>query len=80
MKVKVTVNSVAVTTTKFLFCLCDCTVDSDVSTGYFPLLLGILHVCEHAHVQSHVSPGMYCSALPSRRLCPSDIHLFPKNY
>ena len=58
MKVKVRVKIVVVTTTKFLFCLCDCTVDSDVSTGDFSLLLGILHVCEHAHVRSHVSSGI----------------------
>ena len=33
MKQKVTVNSVAVATIKFLCGMYDCTVDSDVSTG-----------------------------------------------
>ena len=28
-------------TTKFLFGMCDCTVDSDVGTGDFSLVLGI---------------------------------------
>ena len=32
-KQKVTVTSVAVVTTKFLFGICDCTVDSDVGKG-----------------------------------------------
>jgi len=40
----VTVTIVAVATTKFLFGTCDCTVDSDVGTGDFSLVLGILHV------------------------------------
>ena len=40
-----TVTSVAVATTKFLFGMCDCTVDSDTQTGEFSLMLGILHVC-----------------------------------
>ena len=49
-----TVTSVAVTTTRFLFDMYDCTDDSDVG-------LGILHVCEHAQVRSHVSLGMVWS-------------------
>ena len=53
-------DSVAVTTTKFLRGMCDCTIYSDVGTGNFSLVLGILHVCGHAHVRSHVSPGMGC--------------------
>ena len=32
---KVTVANVAVATTKFLFGMCDCTVDSDVSKGNY---------------------------------------------
>ena len=43
-KQKVTVVSVAVETTKFLSGMCDCTVDSDVATGDFSLVPGILHV------------------------------------
>ena len=54
----VTVVSVAVETAKFLFGISDCTVNNDVGTGDFSLVLGILHACGHAHVRSHVSPGM----------------------
>ena len=43
-------TGVAVATTKFLFGMCDCTVDIDVGTGDFSLVLGILHVCAHVHV------------------------------
>ena len=32
-------------------------VDSDVDTGDFSLVLGILHVCGYDHVRSHMSPG-----------------------
>ena len=39
-------------------CMCNCAVDSDVGTGDFSLVLGILHVCGHARMRSHVSPGM----------------------
>ena len=56
-KQKVTVTSVAVVTTKFLFGMCNCTVGEDVGTGDFPLVLGILHACRHAQLQSYVSPG-----------------------
>ena len=59
LKQIVTVTSVAVTTTTFLSGICDCTVDSDVGIGNFSLVLGILHVCGHAYVQWHGSPGMY---------------------
>ena len=64
-KQKMTVTSVAVATTKFLFAICDCTIDNDVSTGDFSLVLGTLYVCEHVHVRSHGSPGMDCI----RRIC-----------
>ena len=40
-----TVTSVAVATTKFLFGMC---VDSDVGTVDFSLVLEILHVCGNA--------------------------------
>ena len=40
---KVTVNSIAVATTKLVLGMCDCMVDSNVGTGDFPLVLGILH-------------------------------------
>ena len=51
-KQKVAVTSVAVATTKFLLGMCDCTVDNDVGTGDFSLVLEILHV------RSHVSQRM----------------------
>ena len=35
-------------------------VDCDGGTGAFSLMLEILHVCGHAHVRSHVYPGMDC--------------------
>ena len=38
--------------------MCDCTTDSDVGEGYFSLELGMLNLRGHAHVRSHVSPGM----------------------
>ena len=56
-----TVVSVAVEATKFLFGMCDYMVDSDVATGDFSLVLGILHVCGHAHMRSHVSPDTDCN-------------------
>ena len=52
--------NVAVTTSKFLFDICDYTVDSHIGTGEFSLALGILHVCGHTDVRSHVPPGMEC--------------------
>ena len=61
MTAKMTVTSVVVARAKLLFCMCDCTVDTDVGTGEFSLVLGTLHVCGHAHVRSQVSPGMDCS-------------------
>ena len=57
-----TVTSVAAATTKFLSGMCGCTVDSDVGTGDFSLVLGILHVCGHVQVRSHVSQGMDCES------------------
>ena len=45
-----TVTSVAVATTTFLFGMCDCTVDSDIGMGDSSLVLGILHVSGHVHV------------------------------
>ena len=60
-KQKVTVTSVAAVTTKLLFGICDCTVDSDVGKGEFSLVLGILHVCGLAHVRSQVSPALNCT-------------------
>ena len=58
MKQKVIVTSAAVATMKFLFGMCDCTFDSDGDTGDFSFVVGILHVCGHAQVRSHVSPDM----------------------
>ena len=57
-----TVTSVAVAVKKFLFDMCDWTVDSDVCTCDFSHLPVILH----AHVRSPVSSGMdcvYCNVL-----------------
>ena len=60
-RVKCLINeSFTVESTKFLFCLCDCTVDSNVGKGEFLLMPGILHVCRLAHVRSHMSPSMDC--------------------
>ena len=65
-----TVTSAAVATTKFLLDMRDCIVDSDVGTGDFSLVPGILHVCRQAHLRSHVPPGMDCYlALESRQSC-----------
>ena len=50
--------SVALETTKFLFGICDCTVDSDVGRSDTLLGLGILQACERACVRSRVIPGM----------------------
>ena len=35
MTAKMTVTSVVVARAKLLFCMCDCTVDTDVGTGEF---------------------------------------------
>ena len=51
-------DSVAVAITKLLFGTHNCRVDCDVGTGDFSLVLGILHVCGHAHAPSHMAPGM----------------------
>ena len=61
------VTSVAVAAAKFPFGMCDCTVDSDVGTGDFSLVLGILHVCGHSRMRSHVPPDMDCGSLVSAR-------------
>ena len=55
-KTKVTVTSVAAATINFPFGKCDCTVESNVSTG--DLSLGILQVYGHAHVRSHDLSGV----------------------
>ena len=49
-KQKVTVTSVAVVTTKPLLSMYNCTVDNDVGTSDFLLVLRILHMCRHVHV------------------------------
>ena len=72
MKAKVTVTSVAVATTKFLLGMYTCTVDSDVGTGVFSLVLEILHVldmrmcdrtCLWAWTACNRSPHPCCSLL-----------------
>ena len=55
-----TVTSVAVVTAKFLFGVCNCTVDNVVGKGDSPLVLEILHVCRYVDMRSHVSPDMDC--------------------
>ena len=60
LRQKVTVNSAAVATTKFLSGMYDCTVHSDIGTDDFALMLGILHAYGHAHVGSHVFQCMNC--------------------
>ena len=45
-----TVTSVAVATTTFLFGMYDFIVDSDVGMGDSSLVLGILHGSGHVHV------------------------------
>ena len=45
-----TITSAAVVIMKFRFGMCDCTVDSDVGTRDFLLVLKILHVCGHIHL------------------------------
>ena len=44
-KQKVTVTSIAVATTKFLFGMCDYTVDNDVDAGDFSRVLAIFRAC-----------------------------------
>ena len=58
-----TLASIEVATTKFLFDMCNCTSDSDIGKGDFSLVLGNLHVCVRKHVRSHVSPVMDCRML-----------------
>ena len=53
-----TITSVAVGTTKFLFGICDCMVDIDDGTDDLSLVLGVLHVCEREHMRSHVYPNI----------------------
>ena len=62
-----TVTSVAVASTKLLFGMCDCTVDSSVGKGYFSLMLRILHVYGQVNVRSYVSPGVDCLLLFLKR-------------
>ena len=45
-------------TTKFLFGMCSCTVDSDVGMGDLSLVLEVLHECGHSHMKSLVSLTM----------------------
>ena len=58
-KQKMTVTSVAVATTKSLFGLCDCTLDSDVGKGDMSPVQDILLV------RGYVSQGMGCLSMPS---------------
>ena len=39
MQATVTITSVAVVTTKSLFCMCNCAVDSDIGTGHLSPVL-----------------------------------------
>ena len=38
--------------------MCGCMVGSDVGKSDVLLVKGILHVCGHVHMQSHMSQGM----------------------
>ena len=60
-KQKVTVTNVAVATMNFLFGMCFGTFESDIGTWDFSLMLGILPLCGHSCVRSHVSPVTDCS-------------------
>ena len=55
MKAKLTIISAAVTTKKFLFGMCNCTVGSGVGTGDFFARTGDL---ARVWSRSHVSPDM----------------------
>ena len=44
---KVAFTSVAVVTMKFLFGMCNWTIASDVCTGDFALMKGLLYMCGH---------------------------------
>ena len=50
-KQHVTVTSIAVVTTMFLFGMCNCMVDSDVGKGDLLPMLGILHICQQMHMR-----------------------------
>ena len=57
--------------------MCNCTVDSAAGTGAFSLVLEILHLCGHAHVQSYVSQGMgyiKCSEIMGNACIPTYSH------
>ena len=53
---KVTVTSFEVAIKKFIFCICNCMVDSDVAKSDISLVLGIFDACG----QTHMSWGMDC--------------------
>ena len=59
---QVKVTSVAIMTTKFIFGMWGCTVDSNAGRGDLSLVLRILLVCGHAQMRSHVSPSMNCTS------------------
>ena len=59
-----TVTNVADVTTKFLFGIRECTVDSDVGTGDFSFVLRIFHARGNAHVRSCASSGMDYENIP----------------
>ena len=66
-----TFTGVAVASAKFLSGMWYCTVDSDIGTDDFSLVLRILHVCGHVHVRSHLSPSMLIHpvVLPGLSVC-----------
>ena len=70
-----TVTSLAVAMVMFLFGMCHCAVDSVVGTSNCLLVLGILHLSGHTHVQSHMFPVVDCRlsmALEVERWSDSD--------
>ena len=53
-----TVTGAVVVTAELLFGMCNCTVESDVGSCDFSLVLGIPHVCVDAHMKSHMCQDM----------------------
>ena len=51
-------TSVAVAAAMLLCGICSCVFDTDVDMGNCLLMLEILHVWTHTHVQSNMIPGM----------------------
>ena len=57
------VTNTSVAIMNFVFGMCNCTLDSDVSMGDFSPVLGISHVFVHVHLQLHVCLDTNCSSM-----------------